>query len=169
MTDASLDDILRTKDTYVDKDFDEGGEPVLPGEHLAEIEEVTGDMYEFKGYTGPRATLKLRVIDEKDESYNRCVWDRINLPHPEEKDGNRKRRALILSRLGFLTRGDQEIEFDWKRLEGMQVVIDTEENNYTDSNGKPRQGASVKFSGYWLPDKQPGELVKDFDDAFGEV
>ena len=148
MSDEFDDDILNTEDSYSESDFDEQDfTPASEGEHEVLVEEVRGEMHDFAEYTGPRARLTMNVCDEKDMDYGRKIFDNINLPHPDEKPGNRKRRAAILAKLGKVSKGTSgDVKFNWKLLEGMRLVVDCEHS--TGKNGKTY--CNPKFAGYRL-------------------
>lgn len=146
------DDVLNTVDGYDEEDFNNDDySPPAEGDHEVVIESVKGYMHDFKEYTGPRAKLKMKVVGpEGNPDIGRYVFDDVNLPCQGEKPGNRKRRALILSRLGFLSRGDDnsQVKFDWKRLEGLRCIVTVEHNTGTNNDGKTRTYANVPFGGY---------------------
>ena len=159
------DDVLNTVDGYEEEDFDnEDFTPPAEGDHEVEIESVKGYMHDFKEYTGPRAKLKMKVVGPEGSSdIGRYVFDDINLPCQGEKPGNRKRRALVLSRLGFLTRGDDnsQVKFDWKRLVGLRCIVTVEHNTGTNNDGKTRTYANVPFGGYKSLEGAPELAAED--------
>lgn len=146
--DESQDDVLNTQETFVNEDFDEGGTPVAEGEHIVIIDAVKGENHDFKDYTGPRAAVVMVVDDESDDDNDRKIFDWINLPAEEEKGGNRKRRAAILSKLGLIERGESgDVKFNWKDLEGTRCIVEVEHST-SEKNGKTRTFANVTFAGY---------------------
>lgn len=139
----SDDALLNTSESYQNGDFDEYS--IAPeGDHVVTIEKVIGGESDFETYVSPRATLHMRTED------NHMVFDQINLPHPQEKDGSRKRRAIILSKLGLISRGEtNNVSFDWKRLEGMRCIITVEHIEGTSKKtGKKQMYANPTFAGY---------------------
>lgn len=114
------DDLLKTQETYEPADFDGGFEMPPEGQVRLRIESVTGKMHDYDGYTGPRAEIKCVSVDNPKASL--LCW--VTLPHPNASDGSKKHRALILSRLGFITKGDEAtaLTFDWKKLEGLEFI-----------------------------------------------
>lgn len=147
--DEGLDDVLNTQESFDDKDFDETDfTPVSEGEHIVVIDTVKGENHDFKDYTGPRAAIVMVVDDENDQDDSKKIFDWVNLPIEGEKDGNRKRRAAILSKLGFVEKGESgNINFNWKQLEGVRCVVDVEHST-ADVKGKTRTYANVTFAGY---------------------
>lgn len=148
MADINYDDsVLNTQDDLSAVDFDnlEFGGIASEGRHLVVFKSVKGYIFNFKDYTGPRAKFKMQVIEGPDKSdTNRFVYDDLNLPHPQEKDGNRNRRALIATRLGLIQKGQSAAKINWKDLEGTQAVITVEHG--LGANGK--KYANVSFAGY---------------------
>jgi hypothetical protein len=116
------------------------------GRHLATIKKVGGYMFNFKEYTGPRAKVQFCIKEGPDKGKN--VYDDINLPHPQEKEGNVKRRMLIASRMGLVQKGSKDTtQVNWKALEGRDVWI-TVEHSISEKDGKKKTYANVTFDGW---------------------
>jgi hypothetical protein len=120
------------------------------GQHLMNVISVKGYMQNFKDYTGPRAKVKLLIKEGADKG--KFVYDDINLPHPQEKDGNVKRRALIASRMGLIPKGTHDtVKVQWKDLEGKDALI-TVIHAYSEKDGKKKGPfANVEFGGWEAP------------------
>lgn len=151
MTDFD-DTLLNTTEDLSNIDYDqlEGYGLVSEGRHLVEIERVAGYMHNFQHYTAPRAKLKMRVVGGTD--IGKYIYDDINLPHRDEKQGNQNRRVLIATRLGLVAKGTKETKaVNWKLLEGKQAVV-TVVHTESEKDGKKRTFANVEFSGYEGPE-----------------
>ena len=137
MSDTMFDNsLLATQESMAGVDWDnlESFGTPAEGQHLATIISVKGYMQNFANYTGPRAKGG-RPFDEGADK-GKFVYDDINLPHGQEKDGNVKRRALITSRMGLITKGTHEtVQVNWKALEGRDVLI-TVEHAYLKRTGR---------------------------------
>jgi len=156
MSDTMFDDsLLATQESMAGVDWDnlESFGTPAEGQHLATIISVKGYMQNFANYTGPRAKVKFMIKEGADKG--KFVYDDINLPHGQEKDGNVKRRALIASRMGLITKGTHEtVQVNWKALEGRDVLI-TVEHAYSEKDGKKKGPfANVSFSGWDAPGTQ---------------
>jgi hypothetical protein len=156
MAELDFDDSLLTSQENlgaVDWDNVENFGVVTEGRHLATIKSVNGYMFNFKEYTGPRAKVKFVIKEGPDKG--KFVYDDINLPHHQEKDGNVKRRALIASRMGLVQKGSKEtVQVNWKVLEGRDVWI-TVEHSTGEKDGKKKVYANVTFDGWEAPEGVP--------------
>jgi hypothetical protein len=143
------DSLLVTQENLAVVDWDTLESFGLPseGQHLAVIKKVGGYLHNFKDYTGPRAKLQMEIKEGQEKG--KQVYDDINLPHPQEKDGNVKRRVLIASRLGLIPKGSKDAtQVNWKLLEGKSVLV-TVVHVKSDKDGKTY--ANVPFDGYEAP------------------
>lgn len=147
------DSLLQTTEHLENIDYDslEGFDIPAEGKHLVLIEKVSGYMFNFTNYTGPRAKLKMRVIGgATPDDVGKYIYDDINLPNPNEKEGNIKRRVLIAVRLGLIPRGSQDArQVNWKALEGAQAVVEV---IHTYEEKKKKTYANVTFGGYEAPE-----------------
>ena len=99
------------------------------GRHHFRVISVQGYIHNFPDYAGPRARLKLQIIDGPDAG--KLVWDNIAMPHPQESEGRRKRRIRIAVRLGLIQKGTKElVRIDWKSLEGVVVWADIDYKSF---------------------------------------
>ena len=82
----------------------------------------------------------------------RYIWDSIFLPHPEEKDGMKKRRILIAKRFGVIGngRGNDVSNKTWAQdILNKQIILTTEESTWTDrKTGALKKNTQVAFGGY---------------------
>lgn len=94
-----------------------------PGRHLVKIISVEGYMHNFQDYFGPRARLKMKVLEGPDAG--KFLFDNISMFHPKESKGMLQRRVRIAYRLGLVPWGNKEtIQIDWKLLEGVACWVD---------------------------------------------
>lgn len=167
----SSEDILNVQETYDESDFDETGpyQAAEDGFHLVRVLSVDGEPFNYKKYTGTRAVVKFEVDDVADNSNGCKIMDWINLPHPMEKPGNKKRRAVIAKRLG-LAKGAGSANFNFGDLAGMEIAVYTEQST-TEKDGKKRTYANVTFDGYYSreDDRIHGGSGDDGDDDFSNV
>ena len=98
-----------------------------------------------------------KPTDEENEQYiDWKIFDKIILPHPQEKYGARQRRILIADRLGLI---DKEAETLRKTafsedIVGKEVVLHTTERSYEDkTTGEEKTVTNVKFDGYYALDE----------------
>lgn len=152
MAEIQFDDsLLVAPENLAQVDWDNLDNFELPaeGQHLATVKSVGGYMFDFKHYTGPRAKVKFAIKEGPDKG--KVVYDDINLPHAQEKEGNVKRRALIASRMGLVPKGSKDtVEVNWKALEGRDVLI-TVEHSTSEKDGKKKTYANVAFAGWDAP------------------
>lgn len=123
----------------------------IPGEgqHLATIKKLGGYMFNFANYTGPRAKVTFVIKEGADRG--KTVYDDVNLPHPQEKEGNVKRRVLIASRMGLIPKGSKDVtQVNWKLLEGRDVLITVEHKKGTGDNAN-KTYANITFDGWESP------------------
>jgi hypothetical protein len=155
MAEIQFDDtLLITQENLAVVDWDNLESFGLPGEgqHLATIKKVGGYLHNFRDYTGPRAKVHFQIKEGLDKG--KMVRDDINLPHPQEKEGNVKRRVLIAVRMGLVPRGSQDTtQVNWKLLEGRDVLI-TVVHVKSDKDGKTY--ANVPFDGWEAPGQASG-------------
>lgn len=149
------DALLATSENLANINWDtlETGGMLSEGKHLVKINKVVGELHNFANYTGPQAVLQMIVLDSKTpEDIGKMQFDRINLPHPSEAQGNQNRRVLIASRLGLIEKGAKETaKINWKILEGVQCVITVIHKKGTGQNAG-KTYANVDFSGYEGPE-----------------
>ena len=89
--------------------------------------------------------------DEFEHLEGRFIWDSVNLYHPDEKDGMRKRRILIAKRFDLIGNGGNNVSNEmWANgTLNRQVILETELNKWTDEKtGAIRSNTRVKFNGY---------------------
>jgi len=87
-----------------------------PGRHLVKIISVRGYMHNFQDYFGPRARLKMKVLEGPDAG--KFLFDNISMFHSKESKGMLQRRVRIAYRLGLIPWGAQgEVKVNWKLLE----------------------------------------------------
>jgi hypothetical protein len=145
------DALLNTDESYAGTDWDnlETGGMASEGKHLATIVKVKGELHNFKDYTGPQAALQLKIKDSLvADDIGRMVFDRINLPHHAEAQGNHNRRALIASRLGLIPHGTKDAhKINWKLLEGKDAVI-TVVHRKGEGKNAGKTYANIDFAGY---------------------
>lgn len=150
------DNLLMTSENLGSVNWDtiEMGQMVGAGKHLVKINKVAGELHNFEKYTGPQAVLQMVVQDSQNpENVGKMQFDRINLPHPSEAQGNQNRRVLIASRLGLIEKGAKDArQINWKILEGVLCVIEVEHKSGTGKNAG-KTYANVTFAGYWGADE----------------
>ena len=164
-----MSDILQTQEEYTEGDFQQPSfEPVAEGWHKVVIDEVKGEEKHGASYSYNQACLVMTVVDENDEDHGRKIFDRINLPHPSEKQGNKNRRALVLSGLGVIQAGQaSNLNFNWLDLQGVECCVLVEHNQGTSKKtGEVQTYANVAFDGYKLdidntPDIQASDDFAD--------
>jgi hypothetical protein len=165
MAEIDFDDsLLVTNENLAVIDWDRLESFGIPGEgqHLCTIKKVGGYLHNFRDYTAPRAKLQMEIVDGPDKG--KAIYDDINLPHPQEKDGNVKRRVLIASRLGLIPKGSRDAtQVNWKLLEGKTVLVTVEHEEY-EKEGKKKIAARVPFAGYEVPGAQAAAPKDDYSD-----
>lgn len=144
------DSLLQASENLANVDYDnlDSYGLVSEGRHLVLIERVSGYLHNFKDYTCARAKLKMLILAGPDKG--KYVFDDVNLPHPDEKQGNQNRRVLIATRLGLIAKGTKDtVNINWKDLEGKKGVVTVEHNTSTDEKTKKTKTfANVSFAGY---------------------
>lgn len=165
---------LNVSEKFQDSDWEDTDfSPVKEGKHRVIISKIDGEEHSFSDYDGYLAALEMQVCDEDDADFGKKIFDRINLPHEKEKGGNRKRRAAILKKLGFVSSGESnEIKFNWDRLEGLECIVEVEHNKGVDKNGKERTYANVLFAGYERVEngtEAASTEEANADDDFGDI
>ena len=149
------DSLLVTSEKLENVNWDtlETGGTLSEGKHLVKINKVAGELHNFPTYTGPQAVLQMIVQDSRTpEDIGKMQFDRINLPHPAEAQGNQNRRVLIASRMGIIEKGSKETaKINWKILEGMSAVITVVHKKGTGQNAN-KTYANVDFAGYEGPE-----------------
>jgi len=146
------DSLLNTSENLAGVDWDHletGGIPA-EGKHPVTITKVGGELHNFKTYTGPQAVIQMTIRGGADKG--KMIFDRINLPHASEAQGNQNRRVLIASRLGLIQTGSKDTtKINWKLLEGMKPVVTVIHKKGTGENAG-KTYANVTFDGYEHPD-----------------
>lgn len=165
MAEQHFDDaLLVTQENLAVVDWDNLDAYGLPGEgeHLATIKKVVGYLHNFQHYSGPRAKVTFVIKEGPDKG--KQVFDDINLPHPQEKEGNVKRRVLIASRMGLIQKGSKETtQLNWKVLEGRDVLI-TVVHVKGEKDGKPVKYANLPFDGWQAPGAQAAGPPDEYPD-----
>jgi hypothetical protein len=142
------DNLLNTSENLAAVDWDHletGGIPA-EGKHRVTITKVGGELKNFKTYTGPQAVLQMTITEGDDKG--KMIFDRINLPHASEAQGNQNRRVLIASRLGLIQTGSKDTtKINWKLLEGMEAVVTVIHKKGTGDNAG-KTYANLSFDGY---------------------
>ncbi len=179
----SLDDLLAVEEDLEEKHYKEQNrDPVCEGWHTVVAESVKADLHNFvDGFTRPRAKLKM-VVDEPDSpDHEKWIFDNISLPGEGESEGSVKRRTAILCKLGYISKGQKRVTFNWKRIQGTRFQVEVEHNEGEDKEGKARTYANVTFAGYRpvngeVPessDKAAASKVETetapADDGFGDI
>jgi hypothetical protein len=99
------------------------------GQHLVKITKVLGYLYNFGEYSGPRARLRMEILEGPD--VGKPIFDNISLPHANESKGMLERRARIAYRLGLVPWGANGIvQINWKSLEGVSCWVDVAHKKY---------------------------------------
>jgi hypothetical protein len=98
------------------------------------------------GQAGKKIPLFMAYISEKgDDATNTCL-ERVT------------RLALCC---GVLAPGEEK-EVDWEEAIGRELVVEIEDQKYTDQHGQEKSGAAVSFSGFWsLGNKAVVNVPKD--------
>ena len=147
------DDYLMTNENLADVSWDtlESGGLVSEGQHLAVVKKISGYLFNFQAYSGPRAKVMFQIVDGPDKG--KTQFDDISLPHAQESQGTKNRRILIASRMGLIEKGSKDTaKVNWKILEGAKVLI-TVEHNVSKTNGKTY--SNVTFDGWADPAAAP--------------
>jgi hypothetical protein len=111
-----------------DQSSSNGGNDVHPGRHLVKITSVQGYMHNFQDYVGPRARLKMKILEGPDTG--KLLFDNVSLPHPQESKGMQERRVRIACRLGLIPwRTKEGGPVNWKSLEGIVCWVDVAYRN----------------------------------------
>jgi len=96
---------------------------LLPGRHHVEIISVEGYMHNFQDYRGPRARLKMKVLEGPDAG--KFLFDNISMFHPKESKGMLQRRIRIAYHLRLIAlRTEGIVQINWKVLEGIVCWVD---------------------------------------------
>lgn len=97
-----------------------------------------------------------KPTDEENEQYvDWKIFDKIILPHPQEKYGARQRRILIADRLGLIDKKAETLKKSaWSDgIVGKVVILQTQERAYVDkATGEEKTTTQVAFDGY-APDE----------------
>jgi len=147
----NMDDVLVVEETFSEEDFDGGNfKPPTVGEHIFKIVKVEGKVNNKGEFPKPGASIELHVEDPNDPCNDARAYDYVGLPWSGEHEKVKARRALILSRLGFISKNDASsaLKFNWKKLEGLRVIAEVEHNEWEDDKGKKRMTGKVTFGGY---------------------
>lgn len=95
------------------------------------------------------------VPAEKVDSVNalfvgQLIFDEINLFHPKEKAGMKKRRLFVAKKVGIMTPQATELKTSaWPGAVNRQIIVQTEWNHWEDkTTGEPKKNVKVAWSGY---------------------
>jgi hypothetical protein len=118
-------------------------EPVPPGWYpvsieKAEVKTVTTGEGDFQ-----KLALTLQVTE--GEHKGRRIFDDLLL---NNKEGNRKRRALVWHRLGLVKKGEKHATISENDLVGRQCRVEVGIREYTRKDGTPGRANKVSFNGY---------------------
>ena len=146
----SLDDLLAVEEDLQEKHYDEPNfDPPEEGWHTVVVDNVKADLHNFAdGYTRARAKLKMIVEEPNGPNDKKWIFDNISLPGEGESEGSVKRRTAILCKLGYISKGQTRVTFNWKKLQGTRFQVEVEHNKGEDKDGKERTYANVTFAGY---------------------
>lgn len=146
----SLDDLLAVEEDLEEKHYKEQNrDPASEGWHTVVVDKVKADLHNFAdGFTRPRANLKMIVEEPDGPNDGKWIFDNISLPGEGESEGSVKRRTAILCKLGYISKGQKRVTFNWKRLEGTRLQVEVEHNQGTDKDGKEKTYANPTFAGY---------------------
>ena len=146
----SLDDLLAVEESLEEKHYQEQNrDPASEGWHTVVADSVKADLHNFKdGFTRARANLKMIVEDPNGPNDKKWIFDNISLPGEGESEGSVKRRTAILCKLGYISKGQTRVTFNWKKLQGTRFQVEVEHNQGEDKDGKERTYANVTFAGY---------------------
>jgi len=104
------------------------GDPPKEGRHLVKIKQVRGYLHNFEEYRGPRARLRMEILEGRDSG--KVFFDNISLPHPKESKGMLHRRVRIAHRLGLIPWGAKgTVQVNWKLLAGLVCWVDVATKN----------------------------------------
>jgi hypothetical protein len=81
-------------------------------------------------------------------------------------DTNRERILFIAHRLGLISKDDygKKTSRSWHAAVNKQVVVEVEENNYTDKQGNAQRGHRLTWGGIWdVTDPEVADVPKDPD------
>jgi len=114
---------LKAEEAYQDGGNASHGEPPGEGRHLVKIKKVRGYLHNFEEYRGPRARLRMEILEGPDAG--KLLFDNISLPHPKESKGMLHRRVRIACRLGLIPWGGKGIvRVNWMLVEGVVCWVD---------------------------------------------
>lgn len=104
---------------------------------------------------------KVRALNDAEaeeanaEFQGRLLFDDVNLAHPKEKPGMKKRRLFVAKQIGLISMDSVKLTSKmWANAAGKYVVIITGWNRWTpkssqaDPNPEPRKNVKVKYDGY---------------------
>lgn len=136
--------------------------PIPPGKYHAQVEGLA------RGQAGDSPCLKMALRLRTGPMANRVHTESIFLT-----DKNIDRQKLIAYRLGLFDPaqlGKPGAKAKWSRAIGRHVVIEIEENKFTNKSGVEQIGSRVAFSGVWAIDAPevrdvPKDMVALADDG----
>jgi len=158
------DESITTDETISETDLEtaESIGKVPVGKYFCECVSSTPKQKNFANYSCISANLRWEIqkileIDGKDVKddagkmyLGRFIFDDVALYALGEKDGMKKRRIMIIKRLGLLAKNETTITKDlWAhKIIGKKAIIDYIDETYTDKSGVEKTFRKVSFWGY---------------------
>lgn len=124
----------------------------------AEFKTVEGKEGKFNKFA-----LQLQIL-EGNPYAGRIIFEDIIL---NDKEGSRRRRAIIWRRLGLVQKGAKRASISEDDLVGRECAVEVEIENYTRKDGKAGQKSKVTFSGYKLIEELGAEEANEEPGAKG--
>jgi len=156
------------------KNAESSGKPPI-GKYLCQCAESRLVQSDMKAYSCLAANLKWEIerpleIESKpvkggdyDELIGKAIFDKVNLPHPSEKDGMKNRRVLMAKRVGLIPpTGGKLTNRSWGYdIIGKRAILDFIEEEYTDRAGVKKTSRKVAFNGYNYADAATTVVTND--------
>jgi hypothetical protein len=124
---------------------DQGQFPPVPeGQYPVRIAKAEYKTVEGKSGTFNKFALQLQILDGNPYA-GRMFFDDIIL---NNKEGSRRRRAIIWRRLGLVQKGAQRASISEESLVGVECLVDVKVAEYTKRDGTKGTKNEVTFDGY---------------------
>jgi hypothetical protein len=153
---------LVIEEDYSDFDWDstEGDQPQFPpvpeGWYPVRIAKAEHRTVEGRDGTFEKLALRLQVL-EGNPCAGRVIFDDVIL---NQKEGSRRRRAIIWRRLGLVQKGAQKAAISEEDLVGRECAVEVKVVDYPKRDGTKGTKNEVTFAGYKpLGDLEAGEAA----------